>query len=84
MEMDSYEPLHEASSMISKCIVERIKIIDSKDPHDHICMFYAIYKSFRTEEEEFAFSDRNLVDPSESFIDLFINEEFRWRIALEG
>ena len=84
----SDEPVEEASSMILKCINQKIKIIDSKDPHDHTCMFYAIYNSFRSEEEKFAFSDGNLADPSKSFIDLFINkdttEKFRNRIAKEG
>ena len=74
--------------MILKRIDQKIKIIDSKDPHDHTCMFYAIYNSFRSEEEKFAFSDGNLADPSKSFIDLFINkdttEKFRNRIAKEG
>ena len=84
----SDEPVEEASSMILKRIDQKIKIIDSKDPHDHTCMFYAIYNSFRSEEEKFAFSDGNLADPSKSFIDLFINkdttEKFRNRIAKEG
>jgi hypothetical protein len=61
--------------MILKCIDQKIKIIDSKDPNDHTCMFYAIYNSFRSEEEKFAFSDGNLADPSKSFIDLFINKD---------
>jgi len=84
----SYEPVEQASSMILKRIDQKIKIIDSRDPNDHTCMFYAIYNSFRSEEEKFAFSDGNLADPSKSFIDLFINkdtnEKFRKRIAEEG
>ena len=84
----SYEPVEQASSMILKRIDQKIKIIDSRDPNDHTCMFYAIYNSFRSEEEKFAFSDGNLADPSKSFIDLFINkdtnEKFKERIAKEG
>ena len=53
----SNEPVEEASSMILKRIDQKIKIIDSKDPHDHTCMIYAVYNSFRSEEEKFAFSD---------------------------
>ena len=35
----SGKPLKEASSMILKCIDPKIKIIDSKDPNNHTCMF---------------------------------------------
>ena len=84
----SDKPIEEASSMILKYIDQKFKIINSKGPNDHTCMFYAIYNSFRSEEEKFAFSDGNLADPSKSFIDLFINkdtnEKFRKRIAEEG
>ena len=37
-------------------------------------MFYAMYNSFRAEEDKFAFSNGNQADPSKPFIDLFINE----------
>jgi hypothetical protein len=65
---------------------DRVKIIKPRDPSENTCMFYAMYNSFRTQEERFAFSDGDLEYPSKAFVNFMSNKspEIRHRIINEG